>query len=299
MTDQKSGQNAAAPADVWTVRRVLEWTTGHLQKHGSETPRLDAEVLLAHSRGCPRIKLYTEYDEPLSDAVRAKMKELVKRRAAREPVAYLVGSREFFSLAFEVTPDVLIPRPDTEVLVVETLALAKTPQPVDVLELCTGSGCIAVSIAVNAPQSRVTATDISPAALTIAARNATRHKVNERISFLEADLWHAVPADARFDVIVSNPPYVTRQELADLEDDVRKYEPHLALDGGVDGLDQLRTIVARAPDWLRPGGWLLLEMDPAQIPKVDAIASATGCYADVGYAKDLSNRPRVWKGRRV
>lgn len=299
MTDQKSGQTGAAPADVWTVRRVLEWTTGHLQKHGSETPRLDAEVLLAHSRGCPRIKLYTEYDEPLSDTVRAKMKELVKRRAAREPVAYLVGSREFFSLAFQVTPDVLIPRPDTEALVVEALAVAKAPQPIDVLELCTGSGCIAVAIAVNAPLSRVTATDISPAALSIAAQNATRHQVEGRISFLEGDLWHAVPPNTKFDIIVSNPPYVTRQELAALDDDVRKYEPHLALDGGIDGLDQLRTIVAGAPDWLLPGGWLLLEMDPAQIPKVDAMASETKCYTDVGCIKDLAGRPRVWKGRRI
>lgn len=299
MTDQKSGQTGAAPADVWTVRRVLEWTTGHLQKHGSETPRLDAEVLLAHSRGCPRIKLYTEYDEPLSDTVRAKMKELVKRRAAREPVAYLVGSREFFSLTFQVTPDVLIPRPDTEALVVEALAVVKAPQPVDVLELCTGSGCIAISIAVNAPLSRVTATDISPAALSIAAQNAARHQVEGRISFSEGDLWHAVPPNSKFDVIVSNPPYVTRQELAALDDDVRKYEPHLALDGGIDGLDQLRTIVAGAPDWLHPGGWLLLEMDPAQIPKVDAMASETRCYTEASCVKDLAGRPRVWKGCRV
>ena len=164
-------------AEEWTVRRVLDWTTAHLKQHGSETPRLDAEILLAHARGCRRIELYTRFDEPLTDAQRAVMRDLAKRRAKSEPVAYLVGHREFFSLDLRVTPDVLIPRPDTETLVVELIDAARAVESPRILDLGTGSGCIAIAAAVNLPSARVTATDLSDAALAIARENAEKHAV--------------------------------------------------------------------------------------------------------------------------
>lgn len=295
MTDQAQPPQPSATPDVWTVRRVLEWTTGHLKKHGSDTPRLDAEILLAHARRCPRIKLYTEYDQPLSDAVRAEMKDLVKRRAAREPVAYLVGFREFFSLPFRVTKDVLIPRPDTETLVVEALRLVRpletSPQ---VLDLCTGSGCIAIAIAKNAAQAQVTGVDISPAALAIAQDNAETLGVIERTTWREGDLFQPLASDNRFDLIVSNPPYIRDDELATLDADVRQYEPRLALAGGTDGLDLVLRLLSEAPLWLKPGGTLLLEIDPQQFPAVNVIAAQTTAYQEVRAIKDLNGQPRVW-----
>ena len=158
--------------EEWTVRRILDWTTAHLKQHGSDTPRLDAEILLAHARACRRIELYTHFDEPLTDAQRAVMRDLAKRRAKSEPVAYLVGHREFFSLDFRVTPDVLIPRPDTETLVVELIDAAKPLESPRILDIGTGSGCIAVAAAVNLPKAQITATDLSEAALAIARENA-------------------------------------------------------------------------------------------------------------------------------
>ncbi len=279
------------------MRRVLEWTAGHLQKHGSDTPRLDAEILLAHARNCRRIQLYTAYDEPLSDAVRAQMKELVKRRAAREPVAYLVGHREFFSLDFRVTSDVLIPRPDTETLVMEAVTIAKPQAASTVLDLCTGSGCVAVSIAKNVPASTVTGVDISPAALAIAVENAVKNGVSERVTFLEGDLFAPLAAGQRFDIIASNPPYVRTDELAGLDADVRRYEPRLALDGGADGLDLVRRILTAAPAWLKPGGWLMLEIDPHQFAAVDELGARTAMFVETAKSKDLAGRWRIWRGR--
>ena len=179
-SDAKSTAGADQP---WTVARVIDWTTGHLKKHGSDTPRLDAEILLAHARNCPRIQLYTHYDEVLSDEVRAVMRELVTRRARAEPVAYLVGHREFYGLDFRITPDVLIPRPDTETLVLELLTLAGgLPQP-QILELGTGSGCIAVAAAVNLKASHITAIDISAAALAVARSNVRSAGGRRRVRF--------------------------------------------------------------------------------------------------------------------
>lgn len=281
----------------WTVRRVLEWTTSHLQKHGSETPRLDAEVLLAHARGCRRIQLYTEYDAELPEAVRARMRELVQRRAQLEPVAYLVGHREFFSLDLVVTPAVLIPRPETETLVIEVLAIAKTlPRP-HILDLCTGSGCVAIAVARNCPGARVTATDRSPAALEVARTNVQKHRLDEQITLCCGDLFAAVADPERFNIVVSNPPYVPTGEIAGLSADVRGFEPKEALDGGTDGLDVIRRIVAEAPRRLTSPGWLLLELSPEQAPAVRQIATETGCYTEIDLIKDLSGHYRVLRAR--
>lgn len=291
-----SQPSSTPSAEPWTIRRVLEWTTGHLQKHGSETPRLEAEILLAHARKCKRIELYTNYDLELSDVVRATMRDLVNRRAKREPVAYLVGYREFFSLVFRVTADVLIPRPETETLVMEALAVAKPLPAPAVLDLCTGSGCVAIAIAKNCPAATVTATDISPAALTIAAENATKHKVSERVSFLEGDLFAPLAADQRFGVIVSNPPYIPTADIATLHTDVQQYEPRLALDGGSDGLDLVRRILVDARSHLKPGGWLMLEFTPEQAATIQVLATEHG-YADAAIVKDTAHEPRFLRAR--
>lgn len=269
--------SAAAPqpgqptSDVWTVRRILEWTTGYLKEHGSDTPRLDAEILLAHARKTPRIKLYTEFDEVLTDAVRATMRDLVKRRANREPVAYLVGRREFFSLSFEVGPGVFIPRPDTETLVMETLTLAKGMESPTILELCTGSGCISVSLAVNLPSARLTAVELEPVPFATAQRNAEKHKVRDRIDFRQGNLFEPVPAGTQFDFIVSNPPYIADGEIHGLEPEISRHEPRAALAGGTDGLDIIRLLADQAPSFLKPGGYLLFELSPEQIPAAKAL----------------------------
>ncbi|MEZ6049328.1 MAG: peptide chain release factor N(5)-glutamine methyltransferase [Planctomycetaceae bacterium] len=281
--------------EVWTVKRILEWTTTHLQKHGSESPRLEAEILLAHARRCERIQLYTRYDDPLTDNERAIMRDLVSRRAKKEPVAYLVGFREFYSLKFKVSHDVLIPRPDTETLVMEGLDLSRKFLKPRVLELCTGSGCVAVAFAANHLNARVVATDISPAALSIAAENANQHKVSDRIEFKEGDLFQAVQGmQGKFDLIMSNPPYVTTGELNELEADVVKYEPHLALDGGADGLDLVRKIIRQAVEYLNPEGHLLIEMDPAQVEATLKFAAEETEFKTSRFLNDSTGRPRVY-----
>jgi release factor glutamine methyltransferase len=283
----------------WTTRRVLEWTVKYLKEHGSASPRLDAEVLLAHARGCPRIQLYTSYDEPLSDQVRARMRELVQRRAASEPVAYLVGHREFFSLDFEVTPDVLIPRPDTETLVLEALELLKSREQPRVLDIGTGSGCIAVAIAVNCPTAQVTAVDLSPAAVELARRNAARHGVADRVQAFQSDLFSGLPERARFDAIVSNPPYVRTDEIDGLDADVRLHEPHSALVAGPDGLDVIRRIVNDAARFLAEHGSLLLECGPEQAETIRTLVEAAGGFGPTTIHTDLGGLPRVVASRRA
>lgn len=309
--EDSSPPPAPAPAPEWTVRKVLEWTTGHLKKHGSDTPRLDAEILLAHCRGCQRIQLYTAYDEPLTDAVRAKMRELVQRRANAEPVAYLVGHREFFSLDFKVTHDVLIPRPDTETLVIEIIdsikqrAAARAEQgddsPIRVLDLCTGSGCVAVSVAKRCQAAKlnlqITATDISPAALKIAAENAAKHDVENLITFVEGDLFGAVAPGSRFEIIASNPPYIPSAEIDTLDAEVAKHEPRLALDGGAGGFDVIDRLIAAAPPFAAENGLFLMELSPEQADNATQKLAASGRYGDIAVCKDLAGRARVIRCR--
>jgi release factor glutamine methyltransferase len=286
-------------AEEWTVRRVLDWTTAHLKQHGSETPRLDAEILLAHARACRRIELYTRYDEPLTDIQRAVMRDLTQRRAKSEPVAYLVGHREFFSLDFRVTPDVLIPRPDTETLVVELLDAAKAVESPRILDLGTGSGCIAVAAAVNLRSERITATDVSEAALTIARQNAETHAVTDRIRFLHGDLFTPLPDGEQFEVIASNAPYIAEGERETLQNDVRRYEPHAALFAGPTGTEILFRIIDGAAARLTPGGTLLLEVSPEQADAVRTRIEATGAYQDVRVVKDAAGLLRVVRARKL
>jgi release factor glutamine methyltransferase len=285
--------------EEWTVRRILDWTTAHFKQHGSDTPRLDAEILLAHARGCKRIELYTRFDEPLTDAQRAVMRDLTKRRAKSEPVAYLVGHREFFSLDFRVTPDVLIPRPDTETLVVELLDAARPLEAPQILDLGTGSGCIAVATAVNLPSARISATDLSESALAIARANAEKHKMSDRIRFLRGDLFAPLADGEQFDVVASNPPYIADHEQETLQNDVRRYEPHAALFAGPAGTEILFRIIDGAPPRLAPGGTLILEISPEQAAAVRARIEGNGAYHDVRVIKDSAGLARVVRARTV
>lgn len=279
--------------DVWTVKRILDWTIPHLKSQGSESPRLDAEILLAHARGCPRIQLYTNYDQPLTDPQRATMRDLVKRRAAAEPVAYLVGHREFFGLDFRVTKDVLIPRPDTETLVVDAIETLKPQAAPRVLDVGTGSGCIATALAVNCPNAEVTAIDLSQSALDIAQTNANMHNVAGRIRWLCGDLFAPLNANEHFDLIASNPPYIASAEIETLAADVRLHEPRSALDGGPDGLNIVRRLIADAPQHLVSQGKLLVEISGEQADAVTQLLAANGHFDDIVVLKDLAKQPRV------
>jgi release factor glutamine methyltransferase len=286
-------------ADAWTVGRLLTWTTDFLKGKGAESPRLDAEVLLAHARGCQRIELYTAFEEEPSEAVRTAFRELVGKRAKGAPVAYLVGRREFFSLNFEVTPDVLIPRPETETLVVRAIDLAKTygPSP-RIADVGTGSGIIAVTMAKRVNSSQLTAIDISSAALVVAQRNAERHGVSERIEFIESDLFTKVPAEVKFDLVLSNPPYVSSNEMATLPADVRDFEPHLALDGGVNGTEIIERLVPQAAERLQSGGWLLMEVGATNAKLVENIVRANDAFELGGTLKDTAGLPRVVQSKK-
>ncbi|MBX3441163.1 MAG: peptide chain release factor N(5)-glutamine methyltransferase [Planctomyces sp.] len=290
----------ASESDEWTVRRILEWTTGYLRQHGSESPRLEAELLLSNACGWPRIQLYTHYDDQLQDDVRTKMRDLVRRRAASEPVAYLIGYREFFSLKFAVGPAVFIPRPETETLVLEALAVLKDagehPAERTFLDLCTGSGCVAVAIAVNAPGARGAAVEQSEETLAFARRNFETHGVAQRVELLQGDLDAPLAADRRFHVLVSNPPYVTTAEMQSLPADVRRFEPSAALEGGADGLDVVRRIARLASRRLVPGGWVMMELSPPQAEAGVEILTAAGLESATA-VKDLSGAPRVIKAR--
>lgn len=266
----------ASPAadQPWTVQRILAWTTEHLQKHGSESPRLESEILLAHARKCQRIHLYAHFNDVVDEETRAQMRQLVKRRVNREPVAYLVGHREFFSLDFFVEPGVFIPRPETETLVIKTLEKLSSVSSPRVLELCTGSGCIPVTLAVRRPDLQVVTVEQNEIPFRVAQKNAERHQVQQRVQLIRGDLFSALPESVEsFDAVVSNPPYVCRREIAELEADVRDHEPHAALDGGQDGLDFVRQILSKSPRYLKSGGWCLLEMDPSQIQETLSLAS--------------------------
>jgi len=233
-----------------------------LREKNAESPRLDAEVLLAHARNCQRIELYTVFEEVPAEQVRKQFRELVSRRAGGAPVAYLVGHREFFSLSFQVTPDVLIPRPETELLVVRALDLAKlisdlpSPSP----DVGTGSGVLAVCCAKHLPNCSVVAVDVSPAAIEIAKKNAARHEVAAQIEWICSDLFAGRPVAAEFDLILSNPP--SSEEMTGLEPGVRDHEPHLALDGGEQGTEIIERLIPQAAERLKPDGWLLIRGEP-------------------------------------
>lgn len=272
--------------EAWTPLRLIAWTQGFFAKGGVDAPRLTAEILLAHALSCDRVRLYLDFDKPLGAPELAAFRELVRRRAAGEPTAWLTGRREFLGHVFRVDPLVLVPRPETELLVEAAIALL--PQEGTLLDLCTGSGCIAISAALARPDARVVATEISTEALAVARENAAA--LGAAVEFLEGDLYGPVAAGERFDLIVSNPPYVPAGEIEGLSREVRR-EPRIALDGGKDGLDVIRRIVSCAPSRLRPDGLLVIELHETHAVPLPALCLAAG-FGEAVVHRDLAALPR-------
>ncbi|MET0285737.1 MAG: peptide chain release factor N(5)-glutamine methyltransferase [Polyangiales bacterium] len=271
---------------TWTVRGMVAWMQADFEKRGIWSARLEADLLVAHALGVKRIALFLDPDRPLVDAELAKVRALVERRRAHEPIAYILGEREFYGRTFEVNRDVLIPRPDTETLIDAAKPyLAGAPEG-RVLDLCTGSGAIAITLALESKRGAV-ATDVSPRALEVARRNAARHGVE--LATLEGDLFAVVPAEA-FACITINPPYIPAGDLAGLDADVREHEPRLALDGGSDGLDFYRRIAREVKPFL--AGALFVEVGIHQAEAVSALFVETG-LRDVRAFKDLNGIERV------
>lgn len=254
---------------------------------------MDSEILLANVMRCRRIELYVRWDEEVGESERAAFEPLVRERAKGCPVAYLVGMREFFCREFEVDRSVLIPRPETEHIVLSALAFA-AQQPVSTfLDVGTGSGVLAVTLAAELPQARGWALDVSAAALAVAAKNARRHDIADRLTFHESDLFANLPSDIAFDLVVSNPPYVPTGKINELPIDVRGYEPLASLDGGPDGLAIVRRLLRESPAHMRSNGRLLIEMSPEQHSDVYVIAAAEKSWEPLPVVKDLARQPRV------
>jgi release factor glutamine methyltransferase len=278
-------------SDTWTIRKVLTWTTQHFEKRQVDSPRLTAEVLLAYVLKADRVRLYVDLERPLSKEELASFRALIERRMGGEPTQYLTGVKEFYNRPFKVDARVLIPRPETELLVEAALHALPKDAPSQALDVCTGSGCIAISLAAERPQATVLATDLSADACALARENAEKLGVGDRVSILQGDLFAPVPADARFALIVSNPPYISSGEIPSLSAEVRR-EPHMALDGGADGLVVLRRVIEGARRLLQAGGLLAMEMAETQGSAVKELLQAAG-FVDVRVEKDLERRDRL------
>ena len=270
----------------WTVLRMMEWSGGYLEGKGVERGRLDAEHLLADVLGLERLQLYLQFDRPLQPAELDRYRPLLKRRAQREPLQYILGRAAFRELELEVGEGVLIPRPETEILLDEVFEWARGEESTEMaaLDLGTGSGAIALSLLHEGPFTRVVATDVSDTALAMAKKNAEANGLAEAVEFR---------AGPYFDPVVSNPPYVAEAEAATLQPEVRDWEPGEALFSGPDGLDALRTITAQARGYLRPGGMLALEVGSGQAGLVLGLLEDTEEYTDVRVRRDLTDRERV------
>jgi release factor glutamine methyltransferase len=278
-------------SETWTIRKVLTWTTQHFEKREVDSPRLTAEVLLSHVLKTGRVRLYVDLDRPLSKEELATFRSLIERRMAGEPTQYLTGVKEFYNRPFKVDARVLIPRPETELLVEAALHALPKDAPCRALDICTGSGCIAISLAAERPQASLLATDLSPEACALARENAEALGVGARVTVSQGDLFAPVPEDARFQLVVSNPPYIASWEIPELSVEVRR-EPHLALDGGQDGLAVIRRVIEGARRYLLPGGLLAMEIGETQGTAVRELLQAAG-YQDARVEKDLERRERL------
>jgi release factor glutamine methyltransferase len=294
-TIQPTGQPTGQPA-TWTILEVLRWTIGRFERQGVETARLDAELLATKAFSRTRVELYTHFDQPLDEAELVSYRQLVQRRLSGEPVAYILGRKEFWSIDLQVDAHVLIPRPDTETLVEQGLALLATlgaeKSAVRVADIGTGSGAVAIALKKERPADEVTAVDVSPEALAVARENATR--LGLAITFVQGDL--VAPLTGELDLIVSNPPYIPTRQIDTLAIEVRS-EPRLALDGGADGLTLVRRLVDEAPAVLAPDGWLAMEIGAGQAEAAMTILTNTG-YRGVGSRRDLAGIERVVFGQR-
>jgi release factor glutamine methyltransferase len=281
------------PDEPWTIGRLLRWTTDYLKARGSPSARLDAEIMLAHVLKWQRVELYTHFDELVDETARSGFRDLVSRRAKGAPVAYLVGHKEFFSLSFEVSSAVLIPRPESEFVVTEYLALTRHVECPLCVDVGTGSGCLAIASAHRQTGARFVAIDKSEQALSIARRNAAQLGVADRIDFRLGDHLEPVAADGPFDAIVSNPPYIPTADIDRLEPGVRNFEPRMALDGGADGLIMVARLIEESVGLLKPRGFLILEIGSDQEAPVRALIERQSqlCLAPTVY--DHANHPRV------
>ncbi len=289
---------------VWTVGRLLEKSRGYLEDKGVEGARLSVELLLSHALGCERIQLYTSFEQPVPELVVARFRELVKLRAEQVPVGYLTGKAYFYSLEFSVNPDVLIPRPETELLVEQMINICRTSHFANpgILEIGTGSGCVAIALAKNLPHAEVVATDISGSALAVAKDNAQKHKLGERIRFVQGDLFEALSEEGKrpggFDFIVSNPPYISPEEIPDLPREVREYEPRVALLGRDEALAVHRRIVDGAEGYLAERGKLLMELGHEQAQAARGLLEQSGYLSEVRTVRDLQGHERVVIGEK-
>jgi len=284
---------------AWTLSRLLSWTTDYLTRQGVEDARLATEVLLSKAAGCRRIDLYARFDQVLAEEALARFRGWVRQAAAGEPIAYLVGEKEFFSLAFHVTHDVLIPRPETELLVERAIDHwnARGLRDASFLDLGTGSGCIAVTLLKHLREARAVATDISPGALAVAARNAARHGVADRLTFLEADRL-AIPAEAvpvgGFAMLVSNPPYIAADAVPGLHATIRDFEPRCALTDGADGLAFYRAIAKDGPALLSDDGVMFVEVGDGQAAAViETLQAGTGLLHRRTWKDQVVGQPRA------
>ena len=278
--------------EKWDVLKVLNWTKGYLAEKGVENPRLEAEWMLCEALSLDRVGLYLNFDKPLSDAELAAYRSMVARRGKREPLQYILGSQEFMGLEFQVTPAVLIPRHDTEVLVTEAVKRGAVAR--SVLDIGAGSGCVAVALAKALPQAEICSVDVSGEALEVARGNAERNGAT--VHFFQGSLFEPF-AGRHFDMVVSNPPYIPNYELAALQAEVRGFEPMGALDGGGDGLDFYRRIVSDAPGYLNPGGWLIFEVGAGQAPQVLGLLQSGGFTGETFTQTDPAAIERVVGGR--
>ena len=293
----------------WNILSLLHWTTGYFEEKGVTEPRASAEILLAHTLGLSRLDLYLHHDQPLTPEELVRFKALILRRRSGEPVAYLTGHKEFWSLDFLVSSATLIPRPETEVLVEAVLDVfreggqgsrprAPSPHITLAIDLGVGSGAVVVALAKELPALVWVAVDISVAALEVAQENAKRHGVAERIHFLQGDLLSGLRPGSSFGLIVANLPYVSQAEWEQLPKDIQDYEPQEALLGGKDGLALLSPVARQAHQYLQPGGWLALEVGAGQAGKVRGILDQTKAYAEIKDVADYQGIPRVVLARR-
>ena len=275
------------------VRALLSRLEKQFADAGVDSPGLDARLILAMVLGCEGAHLHAHPEKVVSAEELARVGSLAQRRMDREPMAYIRGEREFWSISFLVSPDVLIPRPESELLVERAAALLGKGEKSRILDLCAGSGAVGLAIAKELPQARVTLLDLCPKALGVARRNAEKFGLAIRTRFLASDLFEALAKGEEFDLIASNPPYVATGELDGLMPEVSSFEPRLALDGGADGMDCIRRIIEEAPAYLSGGGFLLIEMDPRQMAEAEALSVQRESYRAARRHKDLAGRERV------
>lgn len=277
--------------DVWTISSLLNWTVNYFKSKNIQSARLDAEVLLSHVLRQERIYLYVHFDEPMEQNELSKFREYVKKRAQHVPIAYIIGEREFMGLPFKVTKDTLIPRPDTEILVENVLNNVDKDKEIEIVDIGTGSGAIILSLLVNLSKAQGKTVDISSKAIEVAEENAVNLQVNDRCEFFVGDLFAPLNG-SKFDVIVSNPPYIPQKDIATLEDDVKEYEPVSALTDGGDGLSYYRRLLSEGKAYIKENGFIALEIGIYQSNDVKQIAMDNG-WKNIKIIKDYAGIDRV------